>query len=60
MKPLVLAADSPMVQARRVKCADCPFLLRRFIAKLAQCGKCGCFILPKTRVIGEKCPVGRW
>jgi hypothetical protein len=27
------------------------------VAKMAQCGECGCLVLPKTRLPEEECPL---
>jgi hypothetical protein len=41
---------------RTDECFNCPHLA----PDGEQCDKCGCFIIAKTWIATEKCPVGRW
>lgn len=49
----VLATPSYVIK-RRAICEGCPDRDGK------QCGKCSCFIVVKTRLATEHCPVGRW
>lgn len=44
---------------RMAICQDCPLAAtgkkRKFF-----CSKCGCVLEGKTRVAGERCPIGKW
>lgn len=44
------------VESRFAACKTCEF----FIPDTERCSKCGCFMEYKTRLRGQKCPVGKW
>jgi len=48
-------ADSDIIHNRIKHCRGCDFLTSSF-----RCIKCGCFMKVKTRLIGSKCPIGKW
>jgi len=52
-------ADPEIVAFRRRTCGGCPDVVLR-LGVIQQCRRCGCGILPKTLVKGERCPAGRW
>lgn len=44
-----------LVQMARIKtCEECG------LTKLRRCPDCGCFMDAKTRIMGAKCPQGKW
>lgn len=51
-------ASTAEIARRREHCDDCEH--RREGILLDSCGKCGCFIVLKTRLALEGCPAGRW
>lgn len=62
-------ADDATIQARRDVCRGCEHASRNPDQKYAEngglttrsrCGKCGCFIAPKTVIAGEACPLEKW
>lgn len=48
--------DEATRRRRMMKCESCPHLLRFS----RQCGKCGCLVFLKVKLVTEKCPVGKW
>ena len=51
---------SPEIQIERLKiCNDCEFIrLKNSMYK--RCAECGCFLKPKTRLLYQSCPIGKW
>ena len=53
-----------VANARRKVCKRCPEVLRRNNTPELnvddRCKKCGCFILAKTLILGEHCPLNKW
>lgn len=39
---------------RLCHCGPCPYRVNE------QCGKCSCWLVAKTALASEKCPVGKW
>ena len=65
----VKLADSSEIQCRRDHCRKCSFATRNAsridrptagLTTLSRCLKCSCFIVAKTQVLSEKCPLGQW
>ncbi len=63
------AAPDAVIAARRDICRRCDhatrsneprFAANRGLTTLSRCRKCGCFIVAKTKLAGERCPLGRW
>ena len=56
--------DENILNYRHTKCLSCPFLRKKdekiYTLEHARCGKCGCFILAKTKLKLSKCPIGEW
>ena len=47
-------------QIERLKiCNQCDHV-RLKKTKYIRCTKCGCFLKPKTRLLNQECPVGKW
>lgn len=61
-----LGIDKPvdeLVSKRRQICTACPKLteLQNKSGTFKKvCAECGCFIIPKTKIKSEKCPIGKW
>jgi hypothetical protein len=51
-------ADDETVSTRRAICNGCEHRIKKF--GVATCGKCGCFIVPKTTLKDQTCPIGKW
>ena len=47
-------ADDKLFEARLTVCNTCPHRVE------GRCSLCGCFIVPKAKLLSEKCPDGRW
>ena len=45
-----------IVQARWQECLKCEYLIKA----TGNCKKCGCFMQLKTKMAGQKCPIGKW
>jgi hypothetical protein len=43
---------------RLIICKACPEYINRGL--LSKCNACGCFLLAKTKLKTQKCPVGKW
>lgn len=41
---------------REAICVQCP----RFDHRHGTCRECGCFVMAKTLLLREKCPIGQW
>lgn len=54
-----LLAPTEEAQRRMAICQACPFAITGKTKKFF-CSKCDCVLAGKTRVRGEKCPVGKW
>lgn len=54
-KARTLLADEKVQQERVSICNSCEFL-----AVTRTCKKCGCFVDAKTKLMNQKCPVGKW
>ncbi len=54
-----LFAEAETVRARMAVCQACPLAVVGKTKKFV-CSKCGCVLAGKTRMAGEKCPVGKW
>jgi hypothetical protein len=52
-------ADPATVEHRQKTCAACEHVTLT-LGVLKRCGKCGCALAAKTRVAGERCPIGKW
>lgn len=52
-----LAAPAPkeLADERMAICHACPHL-----GKLNRCKECGCFMDAKTKMLHQKCPLGKW
>lgn len=52
--------ENPIIEAEAKKrialCVDC----EHFKPSNKSCGKCGCFMVAKTRSPRSSCPVGKW
>lgn len=51
------------IRRRRDVCRVCEFSEKKEfcgIVKVRKCGRCSCFIAPKTVIQSEACPIGRW
>ncbi len=56
-------ADSRTIAARRAACLQCEHLHqdgRLRMSTGAICWECRCFLIAKTRIAGETCPIGKW
>lgn len=52
---------SPSVRAQRLAvCRSCPELLRGNLILPSRCRLCGCFVVAKTAIGGQRCPAGKW
>ena len=51
---------SPQTQMNRLKiCADCEHIrLKNTMYK--RCHECGCFLNAKSKLLNQKCPIGKW
>jgi hypothetical protein len=58
-----------VMQARRDECRDCEhatrnpsprYAVNKGLTSLSRCRKCDCLIAAKTKLAGERCPIGRW
>ena len=47
-------APASLIHQRRVVCSRCPEKIG------PKCIVCRCYLVPKTRIRGEKCPRGYW
>jgi hypothetical protein len=63
------AAPAEVVRGRRDACRGCDQATRnpaladrpsRGLTSLSQCRECGCLIVAKTAIAGERCPLGKW
>ena len=45
-----------LAKTRMEICKTCPHLF----APTKQCKKCGCFMLIKTKLASQTCPIGKW
>ena len=48
--------NEEIAQARLDECKKCEFLFK----KTNTCKKCGCFMVPKTKLEKATCPIGKW
>lgn len=50
----------PSIQIERLKiCNDCEHVrLKNTLYK--RCAECGCFLRPKTKLLYQECPIGKW
>jgi len=39
-------------------CKSCEYLIKK--NKILICGKCGCFVMLKAKVVKENCPLNKW
>jgi hypothetical protein len=54
-------APDSVIAARVQVCRQCDRATRhRDGVRVLRCLECTCWIKPKTRLAGEKCPLGRW
>ena len=49
-------ANDDLVTTRLLICKSCEF----FIPEQTRCGKCGCFMDNKVKLLNVKCPVNKW
>tara|TARA_B100001029_G_scaffold122548_1_gene101945 strand:- start:490 stop:756 length:267 start_codon:yes stop_codon:yes gene_type:complete len=50
----------PIIQIKRLKiCYECEHI-RLKNTLYQRCVICGCFLKPKTKLINQKCPIGKW
>jgi hypothetical protein len=51
---------SPKIQMNRIKiCSNCEHVrLKKTMYK--RCSKCGCFLNAKSKLLNQKCPIGKW
>ena len=47
-------ATQEVITARQIICDSCEF------KEESKCGKCGCWLVHKTRIAEESCPMGYW
>lgn len=43
-------------EKRKSICGNCPHHRK----KLDQCGKCGCFLKAKAKLVKQSCPLKKW
>lgn len=57
-----LASGHNTTQLRRSTCKACPeiTLVNGKIGNLSRCKLCGCFVMAKTLLIDEHCPLDSW
>ena len=48
------------IQIERLKICDLCDHVRLKKTKYIRCTKCGCFLKPKTRLLNQECPIGKW
>jgi hypothetical protein len=53
-------APSDKVKSRRTICLKCPQAVVFSEVLPIRCKSCGCILMAKTRIAGEKCPEGKW
>ena len=60
--PTFTPAEAPASDraARLAACRACPELRRGAGVLPDRCARCGCFVVAKTAVPGQSCPVGKW
>lgn len=54
--PHVPRANEDLSNFRMDICVQCD----RLITLTKQCRECGCFMNMKTKLLGAKCPLGKW
>lgn len=52
------SATNNLSESRMKICNRCEHLSNKLVLK--QCRLCGCFIVAKTKLLGEKCPLSKW
>jgi hypothetical protein len=54
-------APAAVTEARRAICRQCDRATRhKDGVRVLKCLECSCWIKPKTRLAGERCPLGKW
>jgi hypothetical protein len=54
-------APADVIEARRAICRQCDRATRhKDGVRVLKCLECSCWIKLKTRLAGEKCPLGKW
>jgi hypothetical protein len=60
-KPARRVLVDARTRGERVRiCRACPERQFHTMAKIEVCGKCGCWIITKTRFASAKCPLSKW
>lgn len=58
--PFLTQATTKQKRERREICGTCPLLIPKIRVCSALKGGCGCFVVLKTALAGETCPLGKW
>lgn len=55
-------ADATTIERRRAICRACEHAVpcQANPKRYCKCARCGCWLKHKTRLAGERCPVGKW
>jgi len=53
-------ADKKVIRIRRKICKKCPMIMLGLDFSTDSCSECGCYILPKTALRNETCPIDKW